>query len=160
MHGLSGKVRQVNGPEVNVLLCLYCGRRSVRAQTREETEWLKLAYVIPILRIRNVYARCNACQQEMLVHGALADVASLSPVTLQHHLAKSRSFVGRVCIILGVALGWAPFIGIIPAAIGICYRKQFGTAMRVASVIGLVLSLLTTAAGTIAFLASRQAHGP
>jgi hypothetical protein len=154
MNGYSARVETVVGPEVNVLQCLWCGQRPVRAQTRQETGWLKFLYLIPLLRIRNVYVRCGACRKDMTAKCAFAALSSMSPVTLQHCLVKSRSFVGASCIVLGALLYWAPLIGIIPAIIGFCYRKQFGRAMRVTSTAGLILSLLTTGLGIAAmFLA-------
>lgn len=153
------KVYNDAGPEVAVD-CLWCGRQSIKAQTRQETGCLTLLHFVPLLRIRNVFVRCSACGKDMIAKCSLADVARSSPITLQHHLIKCQSFVGRVCIILGVLLCWAPMIGVIPAVIGSLYRNQFGRAMRTLSRIGLILSLLTSALGITALLLSRAASPP
>ncbi len=158
MLGLGGKVYQDAGPEV-VINCLWCGAMSVTAQTRRQTEWALLFYLIPIFRVRNVFVRCSACGRDMIAKCSLADVAQSNPVTLQHHLVKGESLVGRVCIVLGVLLCWAPMIGVIPAGIGFFYRKQFGRAMRTLSSIGLVVSLITTALGIILVLMAHAGAG-
>lgn len=144
MLSLGAKVYNERGPEVAVD-CLWCGRQSVKGQTRRETGWLTLVHLVPVFRIRNVFVRCSSCGKEMLAKCSLADLAHINPVTLQHHLSKSQPFVGRVCIWLGVLLCWAPMVGAIPAVIGFFYRNEFGRAMRTLSWIGLSVSLLTTA---------------
>src|SRR6266850_1064241 len=117
MIALGAKVYNDPGPEVAVD-CLWCGRQSVKSQTRQEIGWLTLFHLVPLLRIRNVFVRCSACGKDMIARCSLADVARNSPLTLQHHLVRCQSFVGRVCILLGVLLCLAPMIGVIPAAVG------------------------------------------
>ena len=155
MHGFTARVHKDAGPAVTVD-CLWCGRRSVGAQTRQQTEWLKWLHLIPLLCIRNVFVRCSACGKDMIAKCAFADLGRISPVTLQRHLVKSQSLVGQVCIMLGVLLCWAPIVGMIPALIGFCYRNQFSRALKVASIVGLILSLLTTSLGIVAVVLS---HG-
>ena len=159
MRVVSAKVYSNAGPQVSVN-CLWCGQRSVKALTREETGWLTLLHLVPILRIRNVFVRCSACGNDMIAKCSLADVARINPLTLQHHLAKRKPIVGRVCILLGVLLCWAPLIGLIPAAIGFFFRNQFGQALKTLSLIGLILSLLTTALGIAALLMSSAGSQP
>jgi hypothetical protein len=151
---LGSKVYNDTGPEV-AIDCLWCGRQSVKAQTRQETGWLTLFHFVPFLRIRNVFVRCSACGKDMIAKCSLADVEHSSPVTLQQQLIKGESFVGRVCILLGALLCWAPMIGLIPAVIGFFFRNQFGPAMKTLSWIGLILSLLTTALVIILLLLTR-----
>src|SRR6266478_3178968 len=156
MMALGSKVYNDAGPEV-AIDCLWCGRQSVKERTRQQTEWLTLFHFFPILRIRNVFVRCSACGKDMIARCSLAEVEHSNPVTLQHHLIRSESFVGRVCILVGLLLCWAPIVGLIPAIIGFFYRSQFGTAMKTLSRIGLILSLLTTALGITALLLSHAA---
>jgi len=94
-------------------------------------------------------------QPDMIAKCSFEEVTRANPITLSHLLFKRVSFVGKLCIMLGVLLCWAPMIGVIPAVIGFCYRKQFGHALRVARIIGLILSLLTTAFGIVAICYSR-----
>lgn len=152
---LGSKVRMEAGPEVTIN-CLWCGQISAKAQTRRKTEWLALFHVLPIFRVRNVFVRCSACGKEMIARCSLAEMAHINPVTLQHHLTRSQSLVGRVCIVLGVLLFWAPLVGVIPASIGFFYRNQFGHGLRMLSWSGLILSLLITVFGLVGFLVS---HG-
>jgi hypothetical protein len=159
MITLGVKVDSDAGPGV-VVNCLWCGRQAVNAQTRQQTEWLTLLHLVPVFRNRNVFVRCSACEKDMIAKCSLADVAYGSPVTLQHHLVKCQSFVGRVCILVGVLLCWAPMIGLIAAGIGFFYRNQFGQAMRTLSRIGLIVSLLTTALGITALLLSHATSQP
>jgi hypothetical protein len=156
MIGWGCKVYSEAGPEVTVD-CLWCGRQAVNAKTRRETELLTLFHLVPVFRHRNNYVRCSSCRREMIAKCAWGDVVSSSPATLQHHLVKSQSFVGRVCILLGVLLCWAPMVGAIPAVIGFFYRNQFGRAMKTLSRIGLIVSLLTTVLEVIMLLLSRAA---
>jgi len=63
MHVLIGtRVKEVQGSDVTVH-CLWCGRREVKAQTRQRTEWLTLFHFIPFLRFRTVFVRCGVCSQ-------------------------------------------------------------------------------------------------
>lgn len=158
MHGLSGKILEDAGPEVNVLQCLWCGGRSVKAQTWLRTDWLTLLHLIPLFRIRNVYVRCGTCQRDMIAKCSFNELEGMNPVTLHHHLVKSQSFVGLVCIILGVLLCWAPLIGIIPAVIGFCYRNQFGGALRVASWVSLIVSATISLAMAVLVILMPPAH--
>ena len=159
MIACGARVYNDAGPEMAVD-CLWCGGLAVKARTRQQTEWLTLLHFIPLLRIRNVFVRCSACGKDMIAKCSLADVAQSSPATLQHHLIKCQSFVGRACILLGALLCWAPMIGLIPAGIGFFYRNQFGRAMRTLSTIGLILSLLTTALGITAMILAHTASQP
>jgi len=59
MMVLGSKVYNDAGPEV-AIDCLWCGRQSVKARTRQQTEWLTLFHFFPLLRIRNVFVRCSA----------------------------------------------------------------------------------------------------
>jgi hypothetical protein len=156
MHGFSGKIHEEVGPELTVLQCLWCGARSVKAQSRLRTDWLTLLHLIPLFRIRNVYVRCSACNRNMIAKCAFGDLDGMSSVTLHHHLVKSQSFVGLTCIVLGVLLCWAPMIGIIPACIGFCYRKQFSSALRVTSAISLAISVLVSLVLVAAMLLSQR----
>src|SRR4051794_39299146 len=146
MSELGGKIHTNAGPVV-AINCLWCGRQSVRAQSRLQTEWLTLFHLFPLLRMRNVFVRCSGCGKDMIAKCSFAEVAT--SVTLQPHLAKPQSLVGRVCIVVGLLLCWAPGIGVIPAAIGFLFRKQFGSAMRTMSWIGLGLSLVITGLGML-----------
>lgn len=156
MIGWGARVFNETGPEVSVD-CLWCSRQAVRAETRRETGFVTLFYIVPVFPVRNVFVRCTACRKEMIARCSWADIARSSPVTLQHHLIKSQSFVGLVCILLGLLLCWAPMIGLIPAVIGFVYRSQFGSGMKRLSKIGLICSLLTTVIGVAAMLLSRAA---
>lgn len=156
---LGSKVYVEAGPEV-AADCLWCGHQSVRAKVRRETGWLTLFHFVPIFRLRNIFVRCSACGKDMIAKCSLADLVCSNPITLRHYLIKRQSFVGRVCILLGVLLCLAPMIGVLPAVIGFFYRKQFGCPMMALSWIALIISLISTALGLAALLLSRAGLPP
>lgn len=131
------------GPIVNID-CVCCGRQETKAHSRERTEWLVLFHFVPLFPFQTVFVRCDACQKDMIAECSLEELAQSNPLTLKLLLVERVSFVGKACIILGILLCWAPLVGLIPAIIGFCYRRQYEQRMRKISILGLVLSSSTT----------------
>jgi len=143
MHFLLGsKGSEVPGPEVTVD-CLWCGKTGM-AQSRKLTEWLTLFHLLPLIPFRTVFVRCDKCGKDMVAKCSLEELAQSNPLTLKHLLSRRVSLVGRVCIVLGVLLCWAPLVGVIPATIGFFYRRASGPWMRRLSIFGFVVSVFIT----------------
>jgi hypothetical protein len=91
----------------------------------------------------------------MIANCSFAEIARSNPTATSLRLVKNVSFVGKVCILLGALLCWAPMIGLIPAGIGFLYRKQYGRWMKALSWFALILSLLSTLFGLAALVISK-----
>jgi len=142
MHFLLGTTqKEVPGPELTVD-CLWCGQRTA-AHSRKRTEWLMLFHLIPLFPFRTVFVRCDSCHQDMVAKCSLVELATSNPMTLKYLLVKKISLVAKVCVILGLFLCWAFWIGLVPATIGFTYGKKYGGWMKTWSIIGLILNVLS-----------------
>src|SRR6267142_6755606 len=125
MHILLGtKSKEVPGSDLTID-CLWCGKSGTNAHSRKRTEWLTLFHFLPLFPFHTVFVRCNSCQKDMVAKCSLEELTQSNPLTLRHLLFKRVSFVGKTCIVLGVLLCWAPLVGLIPATIGFCYRRNY-----------------------------------
>jgi hypothetical protein len=139
---LGTKANEALGPDVTID-CFWCGRQGTNAHSRERTEWLTLFHLLPLFPFHTVFVRCDSCQQDMIAKCSLAELAQSNPLTLKKLLVKRVSFVGKVCIVLGLLLCWAPLVGLIPAIIGFIYGRQYGGWMKKWGRWGLILNLLS-----------------
>jgi hypothetical protein len=146
MFFLLGTKAEVSGSDVTID-CLWCGRQGTNAQSHERTEWLTLFHFLPLFSFHTVFVRCDSCRKDMVAKCSLAELAQGNPLTLKHLLVKRVSFVGKVCIVLGLLLCWAPMVGLIPAIIGFVYGRRHEGWMKKMSLLGLILSLLSTLFG-------------
>lgn len=148
MHFLLGtRSKEDPGSELTID-CLWCGRQTT-AQSRKRTEWLMLFHLIPLFPFHTIFVRCDLCHQDMVAKCSLGELTGSNPLAMKYLLVKDVSFVGKICIWLGVLLCWAPLVGLIPAFIGFFYRHQYDVWMRKMSIWGLVLSMLSTLLGII-----------
>ena len=83
----------------------------------------------------------------MLAKCSLEEAGRGNPTSLRPLLFKRVSFVGQVCIVLGIFLCWAPVVGLIPAIIGFFYRKNYEPGMKTMSYLGLIISSITALIG-------------
>jgi hypothetical protein len=154
MHFALGTIaKEVPGPELTVD-CLWCGQQT-NAHSRKRTEWLMLFHILPLFPIHTVFVRCDSCHKDIRAKCSLDELERSNPLTLKYLLAKCVSFIGKICIILGVLLCWAPLIGVIPATIGFFYHREYGNWMSKMSICGLVLSSLSTLLGIAGLFVSR-----
>ncbi|MGA9777893.1 MAG: hypothetical protein WBS33_06440 [Verrucomicrobiia bacterium] len=114
-----------------------------------------LFHVLPLFPFRTVFVQCDFCHKDMAAKCSLEQLAQSNPMTLKQLLVKRVSFVGRVCIILGALLCWAPLVGLIPATVGFFYRRQYGNPLKKLSIVGLVLSSLSTLLGIAGLIVSK-----
>ncbi|MEI7533689.1 MAG: hypothetical protein WCK57_04915 [Verrucomicrobiae bacterium] len=146
MHFALGTIaKEVPGPKLTVD-CLWCGQQT-NAHSRKRTEWLMLFHIVPLFPFHTIFVQCDSCHEDMVAKCSLDELGRSNLPTLKYLLAKRVSFVGKVCIIIGVLLCWAPLIGVIPATIGFFYRREYGNWMRKMSICGLVVSSLSTLFG-------------
>jgi hypothetical protein len=154
MHFALGTIaKEVLGPELTVD-CLWCGQQT-NAHSRKRTEWLMLFHILPLFPFHTVYVQCDSCHKDMVAKCSMDELARSNPLTLKYLPAKRVSFVGKICIILGVLLCWAPLIGVIPATIGFFYRREYGSWMRKMGICGLILSSLSTLFGIAGLFVSK-----
>ncbi len=142
MHFLLGTIaKEVPGPELTVD-CLWCGQQTI-AHSRKRTEWLMLFHILPLFPFRTVFVQCDSCHKDMIAKCSLEELAHSNPLTLKYLLAKRVSFVGKVCIALGLLFCWTPFCGLIPAIIGFVYGRKYGGKMKRIALAGLILNIFS-----------------
>lgn len=155
MHLFLGTKRaDILGSDITID-CLWCGKQGTNAHTRKQVEWLTLFHLLPLFPFRTVFVQCDSCKKDLVAKCSLEELLQCNPVSLNYVLVKRVSFVVRVCIVLGVLLCWAPFIGLIPAIIGFFYGRKYGGWMKTMSIWGLVLSILSTLFGLAGLLVSK-----
>jgi len=143
MHFLLGTIaKEVPGPDLTVD-CLWCGKQGVSAGSRKRTEWLMLFHVLPLFPFCTVFIQCDSCHNDMVAKCSLGELAQSNPLTLKHLLVKRVSFVGKVCIVLGLLLCWAFYVGLIPAIIGFIYGRKYGGRMKRTALVGLILNIFS-----------------
>jgi len=152
---LGTKYDETAGPSTTVD-CLWCGKQATTATARERSEWLMLAHLVPIFRMRTVFVRCDTCAKDMIAKCSMDEIARGNPMTLREFLVKRVSFVGKVCIVLGLLFCWAPFVGLILNVIGFLNRNAYGAVLKAMSYTGLILSLLSTALGIVGAVLSKH----
>ena len=133
---------EVPGPDLTID-CIWCGKQGASARSRKRTEWLMLFHILPLFSFHTVFVQCDSCHNDMVAKCSLEELVQSNPLTLKHLLVKNVSFVGRVCIVLGLLLCWAFFVGLIPAIIGYAYGRKYGGRMKKIALLGLILNLLS-----------------
>ncbi|GEM_PF-3338590 len=142
MHFLLGTIaKEVPGPGLEID-CLCCGRHT-SARSRKRTEWLMLFHILPLFPFHTVFVQCDFCHKDMVAKCSLEELVQSNPLTLKQLLVKRVSFVGRVCIVLGLLFCWTPLCGLIPAIIGFVYGRKHGGWMQKWGSRGLILNLLS-----------------
>jgi len=142
MHFLLGTIaKDVAGSELTVD-CLWCEQQST-AHSRELTERLTLFHILPLFPLKTVFVRCDSCHKDMVAKCSLEELSQSNPLTLKYLLVKRVSFVGMVCIALGLLLCWAFYVGLIPAIIGYVYGRKYGGRMKRIALVGLILNILS-----------------
>lgn len=143
MHFLLGTIgKEVPGPDLTID-CLWCGKQGVSAHSRKRTEWLMLFHILPLFPFHTVFVQCDSCHKDMVAKCSLEELAQSNPLTLKHLLVKSVSFVGRVCLVLGLLFCWTPWCGLIPAIVGFYYGQQYGGWMKKWGRRGLILNIFS-----------------
>jgi hypothetical protein len=142
MHFLLGSTAgEIPGPQLTVD-CLWCGRLTT-ARSRERIERLTLFHLIPLFPFHTIFVKCNSCHQDMVAKCSLQELSASNPMTLKYLLVKKISLVGKACVILGLLLCWAFWIGLIPAIIGFIYGRRYGGWMKKWSFVGLILNIFS-----------------
>jgi hypothetical protein len=143
MHFLLGTISKEIPSSDLIVDCLWCGQQQTNAHVRQRTELLMLFHLIPLFPLRTVFVQCSSCHQDMVANCSLEELAQSNPLTLKYILAKRMSLVGKVCVVLGLLLCWAFWIGLIPAIVGFIYGRRYGGWMKKWGTVGLILNLLS-----------------
>jgi len=130
------------GPDI-IVNCLWCEKQQVSAHTRKRVEWLTMFRFLPIFPFRTVFVQCDSCHQDMIANCSMEEVARSNPLTLKYHLVKHVSFIAKACIVLGLLLCWAVYIGLVPAIIGYVYGRKYGGSMKKYALWGLILNIFS-----------------
>ena len=152
MHIILGGKSQDSEHLPITINCPWCNQRGITASAWERTEWLTLFHIIPVMRFRTVFVRCQSCKKELIARCSFKELVNRNPNSLQLLLAKRVPLITTVCAIIGLLLCWAPILGLIPALVAfLSSRRQSGWVSK-ASIIGLILSSCSTLLGFLALV--------
>src|SRR5439155_17371460 len=95
MITLHSQVTAIEGSPVTID-CPACGAKNVPSRTLESNDWVKIAYLIPLLKLRSTRIECGQCKQQISCTAPLdrvqgQDAATIAPWLRYMPTAAARS---------------------------------------------------------------------
>lgn len=125
--------------------CPKCGTQRATAKTQGTEEKISLAFIPLFTGIFTTLA-CRTCGKSFKIDKTLEEVLKLDVRSISENIENNIPFLIKFCVVGGIAAGILPFLGFILALVGFCATFKRRSGWRIAARIGLVLSLLSTAA--------------
>ena len=127
------------GPDLTIH-CPRCNRAS-KAISYDLDEDAKLLSLIPILKLRSTWVECVRCGEKLLSKVPARQLTGLSPQELAEVVGVRVSLAAKMLAIVSIALCWTPGLGVLLGAIAIVANLKSSGWPKVASRIGMGLSV-------------------
>ena len=105
--------------------CPACGARAVAGTPRESVDWVKLAYLIPLLKIRATRIECERCHAQITCTAPIGRVAGADAATVARFLRYHPTRAAKILSVLGLLTCLIPVVGLV--VIGIATFLGRGT---------------------------------
>jgi hypothetical protein len=126
--------------------CPECGNAAVASKAQQIDERILLLYFLPLLKTRNTFITCGACERSLAVGAtSLEDLQSLTPEQIKDRLQPYTPFIGRLLVILALLLFWFPFASPLMAVGGLLLVRR-SRRWRMWAIAAVVLSSLVAIA--------------
>jgi hypothetical protein len=133
-----------------IIDCPACGAHGVQAIPLESVDWVKLAYVIPISKIRSTWVECIQCHAQIRCTVPLDQVSGADPRVLAPFLRYHPTGAAKAMSIIGLLTCLIPILGLV--VVGIASFMARGTKgwPAMLNVLSLIVSMAVTV--SVAFL--------
>lgn len=131
------------GAEI-AFVCPKCGAATT-GEPWEQVDGVSLFVLIPILRLRNTFVRCGSCRTKLRSVVRLGELEHASAQELRDYLVHDVSDVFQWLAVVGLALFWAPLVGLAVAALATAGTIRKAGWPRKIALAGLALSALVSA---------------
>ena len=130
--------------------CPACGAHAVSATPRESVDWVKLVYLVPLLKIRATRIECGQCHAQITCTAPLNKVAGADAAAVAPHLRYHPTGGAKTMAILGLLTCLIPVLGLI--VVGVATFVGRGTKGWPAklNLLSLIVSVAVTV--SVAFL--------
>jgi len=126
---------EARGPDLSID-CPACGAVGVPGLSYQIKERFNFFYIH-----KTAWVICSACERHLFSRLLLDDLVLLPPHQVSDHLMPMDSFSGRVMAICAMILSPMPALGLVVAVIAVLINRKAIGWSRIASYIGLLLSL-------------------
>jgi hypothetical protein len=99
-----------------IIDCPCCGAKGVAATPRESVDWVKLAYLVPLLKLRATQVECSRCHAQISCTEPLERLAAADSQTIASFLRYHPTRLARALSILGLLTCLIPFLGLLMAS--------------------------------------------
>src|SRR3954470_18721163 len=97
--------------------CPACGSRAVAAIPRESVDWVKLAFLVPLLKIRATRVECGNCHEQIACVAPLNRVAGADAATIAPFLRYKPTRAATIMSIAALLTCLVPVVGLVVVAI-------------------------------------------
>ncbi|MEX2213881.1 MAG: hypothetical protein WD768_07125 [Phycisphaeraceae bacterium] len=143
---------QQNEPDVGepvLINCPACGAKDIASVPSESVDYVKIAYLIPITKLRATTIRCGQCNADIACIAPMAELAGLDAAGIDPLLRFHPTPAARNWSLLGLVTSVIPILGLIIASIAIYHSR--GTRGWPASVnmLSIILAVTVTVCGVL-----------
>ena len=151
MIPVSSQTEDVSGPDI-VINCPACGHRNAAAQTFESTEWVKLLFFIPILRLRTSAVQCLECEEMFRSRVPIAQLSGKTPSELEPLIRYHASKPGKIMSVVALLTCLVPIVGVITSAIAMVLVRGTRRWPIIITWVSMILSIVISLAVVLMML--------
>lgn len=126
--------------------CPHCHAENVRGTAYDLRETIRVADHVPEWGWSSHWVRCSECHAELFADCRASEFQGASPETVNARVHAYLPFTKRFLAIASLLIGWTPGLGIIVALVSMAINLRTRGWPRVASIVGLGVSGVATAA--------------
>lgn len=132
--------------------CPACEGKGIVSRVYENTDWVKIAYVIPLLKLRNTRVQCGACEEFISCTAHLPKVSGQDAKTIAPWLRYHATAGAKVMSIIAFVFSLVPVLGVILASIATFIGRGTSDWPYTINIISLIISVAVTVSAAALFV--------
>ena len=134
------------GDPVNID-CPACHGKQVEATPFQSTDHVKLAYIIPLMKLRSTWITCGQCNVQIACTAPLDQLAGNDASALAPLFRYRATGGAKGIALLAFVLSWIPVIGLILASVASFMARGTHGWARGLNVLSIIIAVAATILG-------------
>lgn len=93
--------------------CPACNAQNVESRVFERVDYVKLLYLIPLVKLRSTTIQCGQCDAGITCMVPLDRISGMSSDELKSHIRYHADGKAKLSAVIGFLTCWIPFIGLL-----------------------------------------------
>jgi len=142
------------GPPIQID-CPACGHKAVNAIPFESVDQVKLAYLIPLMKLRSTWVTCGHCNQQIACTAPMAQLEGQDSQSMQSLLRYHATGGARTLSLIAFLLSWVPLLGLILISVAMFHTRGTRGLARSLCVFGVIIAITCTVLTGLMFVPIR-----